>query len=320
MSIMFGSISYLPTDGGQILDSGQKKSTVEENNLLRQKRRAVHLGQVDWMNKYLPNAFKRVIYQGWRPEDFTPEQQSISAKCFDTGIGMCRARNMILEEFYASAHDWLMLCDDDAWLYDHYDPSLFLRDLESGMFDYLGGAILPVQPTVMPFKKLNYTEQVRDNYLFTKAQLQVGVQVIFIPNAVKNGFKGVYFDEPFYNRVKYSEDALFCHDWVTAGYPLYCCTTIIMRMDAYNDSSILGLRKHSVEARKLFTDPGKRALCEHSTFELVEKKDGNLIVSSRNVRNITPSKTLVPRKEPLVFKSTEIPKGAPPLTSKRKLF
>jgi hypothetical protein len=315
---MFGVISWLPNDGGFILTEEQKEEKREQNLPLRKKRREIHLRQLEWIMDNLPkDAIKLGIYQNWNDEDFDNDLQgSMTIRRYSEGIGMSRARNAVLKEFYESTHDWLMLCDDDAWLYDHYDPKSFINELHtSNKFDNLG-AIITLQPSMSPFKKQNYNDLNRDNYVFTKGQLNLGAQVLFIRNVTKSSLNPIYFNVEFFDRVRYAEDTLFLHDWVTAGYTLHTLNTLILKMESPNDSSILGI-KSAGELRKKFQDESKAELARCTNFEVFEK-GGRLVLSSKKVFNITPSPVIVKRAVPLTFKENEIPKDKNPI--KRKLF
>ena len=139
MSIVFGVISYLP------------------DNNIRDKRLKAHYIQMEWLSRVLPNIPTVRVYQNWR-EDKIPNAPTANdiVKTFNVGIGPSRARNIILEYFYASNFDWLMLCDDDSYLYDYYEPEMFLEEIsETDKFNYLG-IIVPLNPRVTPFKKANY--------------------------------------------------------------------------------------------------------------------------------------------------------------------
>lgn len=309
MSLMFGVISYLPKDGGFILDDETNNQNKQKNMKLRECRKAYHFKQLNWLENALQADVHKVgVYQNWDEDDYNEKIQSLNHKwVYAEGIGPSRARNVILKYFYESNHDWLMLCDDDAEFYNYYSPDVFLRELhKTDKFNDLG-MILPHQPTVAPFKKTNYNLITKANYVFVKAPLQIGLQICFIPNLRKRGIKELkYFDVEFFEKVKYAEDALFLHDWVKSGNQLHTLQSLILKLDAFNNSSLLGMR--SQELRKPFTDQGRIELDKYSDFELVTRKNGTQILTSKNVPNKTVQKIIIKREAPIEFTEHLIPK------------
>lgn len=297
MSLMFGTVSYLPQD-----------------EKLREIRRKAHLKQLEWVDKMLPNTQRLGIYQGWTYEDLGPREGFIQER-YESGIGPSRARNKVLEHFYSSEYDWLMLSDDDSFLYDYYQPEMFLEEIaNSNKFDNLG-IIVPINPMIQPFKKINCDPAVLDKYVFVKASVLNGNQVMFVPNLVRRGKAPVYFNSEFYDQYKGYEDVLFCVNWVQAGNKLHNLQSLIMYYGEPDNSVIYGTRDVSKANRALVKDDCIRALSREAGLPLIQR-NGNLSVDTRRMMNCSESTVIVPRKEKIVLTDNLVVKETTTRTSR----
>lgn len=298
MSIVFGVISYLP------------------DNNIRDKRLKAHYTQMEWLSRVLPNIPTVRVYQNWR-EDKIPNAPTADdiVKMFNVGIGPSRARNIILEYFYASNFDWLMLCDDDSYLYNHYEPEMFLEEIsETDKFNYLG-IIVPLNPRVTPFKKANYEPAKKGLYVFTRDNLLNEHPVMFIPNITKLGYSSIYFDAEFYEKHNSYEDVLFALRWVYSGHKFYQLESLILKSQELDNSSIYGDRTVSKQNRLKVKDDALRALSQQLNIPLVSR-NGSIALDMKAVPNTTHTKYAIPRKRPIEFKESEVPNTS----TQRKLF
>ena len=151
---MIGIISYLPDD-------------VE----LRNKRVVNCKEQLKWLYKVFPKEVPLVVAQNYRKEDrIDGGVYAVDYLMYDTGIGSHKARNTILDKFYASNDEWLLLLDDDVVTYDYYGADSFIVDVYYGEYnDYQFDIILPLQPETSPFKELNIKNDVAHYYVLSKS-------------------------------------------------------------------------------------------------------------------------------------------------------
>lgn len=129
--MIIGTCSYLP------LDPELRKFRLERIKL-----------QKEFFDKELPGIKIYTCAQQYKEEDYLPGIEYIK---FETGIGQSKARNELLKVFYNSDEDFMLMADDDTFLYPYYDcmdyfrdaiikPKPFLQlDLVAGLLPILGG-------------------------------------------------------------------------------------------------------------------------------------------------------------------------------------
>ena len=129
--MIIGICSYLPLD-----------------DKLRQFRLGRIKKQKEFFDTNLPGIKIYCCAQQYRDEDYLSGIEYIK---FEKPIGQSKARNELLKVFYNSDEDFILLADDDTWLYPYYDcinyfkdlledPKPFLKlDLVSGVLPVLGG-------------------------------------------------------------------------------------------------------------------------------------------------------------------------------------
>lgn len=205
---MIGITSYLPND-----------------SIIREKRLAIHREQLDWFKQALPDQKIIGCYQNY---GYTPvPNESSDNLIFDSGIGMCEARNKLLEKFYGSDDDVLILCDDDVWFYDYYDSRNFLKDIEK-FNDW--GLIQILSPMHSPFKEANYKniEVIQDNWILEPGTTILGVGLYILSNLKKRYCKEYYFDSSIKSwELSGYEDVDFFLQLYRDRIPIYKCNQLI---------------------------------------------------------------------------------------------
>jgi len=149
---MIGIISYLPND-----------------DELRNKRVGNCKKQIEWLHKVFPNECPVVVAQNYHEDDKVTEC-NVEYLMYEKGIGSHKARNTILEKFYNSSDEWLLLLDDDVVTYDYYEADKWVADVYYRKYDkYPLNIVLALQPETSPFKELNIKNDVAHYYTLTKS-------------------------------------------------------------------------------------------------------------------------------------------------------
>ena len=135
--MIIGIISYLPMDKN-----------------VRQKRLEAHHKQLQLLSQLNCKMF--IVAQNYTDEDYC-KNNNIKYFKFDKGIGPSKARNILLDYFYNSDEDWMLMCDDDRYFYDYYDIFTFFNELQTNPYKFMQlDYIRSHMATKLPFKKSIY--------------------------------------------------------------------------------------------------------------------------------------------------------------------
>lgn len=289
MSLMVGVISYMPSN----------------KELHRRRIEAAHK-QLKWLHSLYPTDMIYVVSQNYDAEDFIL-RDFITYISYEQGIGAARARNRILELFYTSDYDFLLLCDDDTVAYPYYQYEDFMRDIRDNPAKFQGiDAVSAVEPEYHGFKESNYKDvAVRNFYKFTPREINSGSATSFIRNIVK-----YYHSEPLYfsdidaNKQEGREDINFLCSWLASGYTWYQMNTWIRKSLCFNHSSIFGT---DIKSRDT-----KLQVClqaERVRFNIPLNKSGTINWSEYNRKYNRSKKVLyIPRIRKIDLTDKEIPK------------
>lgn len=225
VNFMMGVISHLPDD----------LSRCEE-------RCRIHKQQLDWVGK-LQNDFRSSISE-------TFKFYQVEGAWGETARSICTAefpvehietgrnypgknRNFLLDVLYKSDYDWLVCMDDDRRFYPMFNADTVFKDLSTPCFIELakhGYMILCVDPMVAPFKKTNYAFPQKETHWFmAKGNPNGFLQICFIPNLVKYGYKPIYFNGDTACTLNAApEDVQFQLDWLIAKHPIIRNNNLIM--------------------------------------------------------------------------------------------
>lgn len=221
MSVILGQISYLPS------------------NELRAQRHEAARVQIDWFNKVLPNEKIIGVAQAYNESEYI---DGVLYRKFDTPIGAGAARNVILNGFYNSDYDWLLLCDDDTVAYDYYDYQSFIKDVVNNPDKFDGiDAISALEPEYHPYKKLNYQDKNNlTHYKFEPRELNSGSATSLIRNIKKYHGKELYYPNIDASTGFGREDMEFLFAWLKSGLTWYTMDTWIRKSLCFDKSSIFG--------------------------------------------------------------------------------
>lgn len=220
--MIIGIISYLPNDV-----------------VLRSKRLDKHRKQLELFKTL--NVPIYIVAQNYKQEELS-KIPGINYYCIDRGIGPANARNIMLQTFYNSNEDFMMLCDDDMVFYDYYgirdffnelitNPNKFINDL-----DYIRG----VMASKVPFKQTVYTQRLNLTHYVFEDRDTIGTTALAI---VKN-FKKYYNKEIYYEDLNVSEgngyeDKDFCCKLKINNIKTHVLDTFILKAFNYTDNSTL---------------------------------------------------------------------------------
>ena len=220
--MVIGIISYLP-----------------DNPELRSNRLDKHKRQLELFKTLNVPIF--IVAQNYKQEELT-NIPNINYYVTEKGIGPANARNILLQTFYNSQEDYMMLCDDDIVFYEYYgirdffnelitNPNKFIDDL-----DYIRG----VMASKVPFKQTVYDQRLNLTHYVFEDRDTIGTTALAI---VKN-FKKYYNKEIYYEDLNVSEgngyeDKDFCCKLKINNIKTHVLDTFILKAFNYTDNSTL---------------------------------------------------------------------------------
>lgn len=222
MKVLIGQISYLP------------------NSEVRTKRLEAAQFQIEFMHKLLPNTPIVCVAQAYDASEC--KYDYVDYITYKNGIGPAKARNVILEKFYNSDYDWLLLCDDDTVFYDYYNYQDFIYDIFENPEKFKCiDAVSALEPEYHPYKKLNYEDKnCLTHYKFEPRELNSGSATSIIRNIRKFYGKELYYPDINADKGEGREDMEFLIAWLLEGFNWYTMQTLIRKSLCFDKSSIFG--------------------------------------------------------------------------------
>lgn len=220
--MIVGIISYLP-----------------DNEHTRQKRITAHRKQLDLLLKLGCNIY--IVAQNYKNKDEFVYNPNIYYFNYEQGIGPSQARNVLLQYFYNSNEDWMLMCDDDAYYYNYYDIDVFFEELKTNpnkfnKLDLIRGKFA----SKIPFKKTIYGEPLNRKYYLFKDENSVGsIAMCILKNFKKYYNKEFYLQDSNVSEGQGYEDRNFCCDLKLNGIKTHVLQTFIMTTYNYTDNSTL---------------------------------------------------------------------------------
>jgi len=237
--VVFGTVSYLGDD----------------TRFLEQ-RVKMHSRQVEWIDEIQAKmqAKGAPALPWWRVEQCWNDERKELLKSsgdylesleYTDRIPLGRARNILLEKFYNSDYDWIVMMDDDMGLYDHYDGYEMLWNLAEPRFIELARQAYILMP--FPAYWNGFTEEVNKfgksetHWLFLRT-IHTCTPFACFPNIKKHRGIEVWFDGETECALpgEAPEDLKFGIDWIkaTGGRWLECRNMIGKSFGNLNYSSI----------------------------------------------------------------------------------
>ncbi len=180
MSLMVGRISYFPDD--------VKLREIRSKTEQRARKDLINI---------LPKDIKIIkIAQNYHKEEINDDED---VHVYDK-LGVSKARNIILEQFYNSDFDYLLINDDDNAFYPYYNIDLFFKKLTEDSFckklvERKVHCIRPIEPQYEPFKKENEKLYCDERFVFKQCSLSNLTGAYIFINFKKYFHQEFYFDE-----------------------------------------------------------------------------------------------------------------------------
>lgn len=223
--LMVGVISYLPDD--EKVRSVRWKTTVRSLQNL--------IGVAKWIEEPL-----HIVTTNWRDSEIA-EIQSISdslegkvrfSKIDMSNRGAAVSRNTLLKHLYDSDYDYLLMCDDDAYVYPYYDLEKFFQDINNRPGEYIKSGLLHICAHLAnsaPFKEQNMKEtRFIDYWLFKAGGDHAGRCPQIFANFKKYLDIEVFQREYLYKELHLGgEDGCFDLDLMEKGVMAYTLTAFI---------------------------------------------------------------------------------------------
>jgi len=286
---LMGIISWLPPD-----------------EKLRAERREAHRKQIELVRDILPDVHIRIVAQCYREDEYI-DDPNISYRKSDTPITMSAGRNLLLDLLYNSDFDWMILADDDLFIYEHYDYKEFFDAMAEGRFNSEIDWILPFNPAHDGFNKYVVDDELfQTHFKFGALRIPYDFPNIqFIKNLKKYHGKTMWYDEDLCPEKELcaNEDLEFSLRMIREGFRGYVNYSIVKKDFGVWKSSIGTIEKgYSKEERK----ETQRIRRDHliSMFpELYRRSNGNIVWKDFIQRYNRSGKVLyIPRGEGKIIK------------------
>lgn len=268
---------------------------------IKERRKKAVISQYNFLRNIFPEKELVVVAQQYEEEDYIKDKNIRYIK-YENGIGVSKARNIVLKEFYDSDEDFLLLLDDDVILYDYYDCVDLLKEIDSNPNKFKGvDSICANHPKYLPFKKENYLDKnILTHWKFEKKPFNTCGAFTIYRNIRKFKNKEVYFNERS-DGLKVNEDVEFHINWVLQGNVSFVCPQMQMKEIGANDSTIFTgnrIREEKTAVR--------------NTLKAYPFSDEVIVGDKLNWKyldryNRTRKKGYIKRDKPTTYKENEIP-------------
>lgn len=297
LNFMVGTISYLPP-----------------NNPRTPKRIGFHRQQLNWLESLGLDFDYFRVESDWGCGGeydclYSTHLHLISLKVEKHPPGY--NRNYLLDALYNSDKDWLVCLDDDRQLYPMYNGDSFFKDLSSpAMLDLAkqGYLITCTPPNFEPFKKDCCSWKYKETHWYMFRETPYGfLQICFIPNLVKFGYKPVYFNgETECLEGDPPEDVQFELDWLIAKHPIIRNKNLIMQEIGQTNADLSSIYDN-LEHRRRCELTHKTWLQSYLKEKLPRKPD--LWTRVELNKRMNPAfRKLIPRGEPYTFTGRDLPR------------
>lgn len=300
MSMMFGTVSYLP------------------DNDTRNKRRERSIKVFRNYGKYakLVNQPLHIVTTNWHEEEW---QECVDAcskdgivlnriMCYSIGLGASVAKNTLLTTFYNTDCDYLFMGDDDCLTYPYYDLDKFIIDIHNDPSRFIKKKVYcftSYRAHIFPYKKSNlYDVDFTDNYVFTYKNIGCFNGPFILANSRKYFGKDVLSRGYEGKHRGYRDDLSIVAEMLKIGIVPYTSTCFIgADLDLGRISTL-----HKPE------ENGTHDYMELLNKEFLQKYPKATITSQGypNLNNYLPiyfrKRILVPRSIPYTFIEQDIPK------------
>lgn len=269
----------------------------------RAARLAVHNEQLDnWLtHTTLPI---HIVAMNYREGDHRTDPR---ISYFDRGpLKTAEARTVAFDHFYASEAEWMVMADNDSWLYrdeQHNSSYGLFSEMAAQLERYRNiGVFFPINPQKSPFTELLAGDLHTDNHVFKRAMDLKG-SLFCVRNFRKAGEAELWPDTSF----TWCEDGKLAFDAVALGHRVMRCENIVLLEKGLVSSSYAGV---AVDRKPHMKTANERiaALYAHTGLEMQAGESSHLLDYDKWVkRNLMGSKSLiVPKSVSDLNDSTEL--------------
>ena len=217
---MIGIISYLPND-----------EKIRSKRLLKCKE------LINFINRMLPGEPIHIVAQNYTENDFRYfGNDDLLFLKYGGGIGCANAGNVILEKFYNSSDDVLLLSDDDIKNYDYYEIKELWTKLYYGEID--SDFTVGLDSALSPFKEMNIKEDVENTFTFRPITKICAPNIYFMKNLKKKYGKEIYYSQKLIDS-DCAEDLGFICELLQENFKMFCCINWIKCGALGNHYSVL---------------------------------------------------------------------------------
>lgn len=306
MSLMFGTVSYLPVNDSELRQARWKSALHTFKHFSELCR---------WVDAPL-----HIVTTGWTQEDF----RACSEVCDGTQVvfytvpledrGANVSKNLLLETFYSSGYDYLFYGDDDTWIYPHYGIRELFETLNTHPEKFYERGIhmiLSVRAEVSPYKEQNMLDvDFPGNWVFSYHEvLGLGYPMFFF-NTRKHLGKDILaprFADKAQDLLNREDLSFFIESLKLGSIPMTCSAFISSTVDTW---------KNSTYSTKSKTDESVNLELTNRWMDLLFKvypglrRTGvrSLDYSAYYPKGFSKDKVLIPRAIPYQFTENDMPK------------
>lgn len=218
-NVVVGILSYLPND-----------------ERVREERKQRIIPQLEQITKLMPDCKIWIVAQQYRDEDYLTNYPNVEYMKYPQPLGISGARNAILERFYASEYEYAMVTDDDALLYDYFEPETFLHEICTNPMKFAShhlDLIYPLNPRWSAFKDPIASEWQKHNTNFYFRRRKSGwVHWVFVRNIRKAYGLELYNDNELNFKTNVGagyEDMKWELDFIKHGLGTYEMMTYVLK-------------------------------------------------------------------------------------------
>ena len=289
--MFIGIISYLP------------------DNEFREKRKNIHQEQIKWLRElYGFDQEIHVIAQNYYENDYI---DGISYFKYDIPLGSSCCRNKLLEKFYSSDEDYILMLDDDTLIYPYYHMDIMMKEFQTKPQKYLPyiDMVVANYPAYQPFKKNIYADPMnKKKYKFVPKPHIVGMALMFLKNLNKYYSKCLYFNEQMVLPPDYEltmEDTDFGIQCMINGLKCYQASCLITKSPNWSISTVYRDENERLERNKKSIE---YLIQKYKSYGITRREYGRMDTKYFNNKYHRALPVLyIDREEPIEFAENEIP-------------
>ena len=288
----------------------------------REKRKQVHYEQIKWLKELYGNEQEiNVVAQNYHEDDYL---EGINYVKSEKPLGATRCRNILLEKFYDTDNDYILMLDDDTLIYPYYKMDILMKEFQTKPEKYIKDIDMVVAnyPAYQPFKQAMYDDPKNKTcYKFIPKPHIVGMALMFFKNLRKYYDKKMFFNENMVLPPDFQltmEDTEFGIACMIEGLKCYQVCGLITKSPNWSISTVytdedkrLDINKKSIEF----------IIDKYKDYGIIRREYGRMDTKYFNKKYHKALPVLyINREEPIEFTEKEIPDKVKKEKLKRRLF